>query len=270
MKKRLFYELIIFIFVIIVSFIAVYFALIKFNEFEIVKSDSFDFELEEKLKNLIKEQLVMENNIITDPSVTDPVIQVADRLYKNIDDLGYELDIVIVDSPIVNAGAFPGGLIVIYTGLLKSAASFEEISAVLAHEIGHVSARDSMKAIKRQLGLAVVVASITGGNGGSIVGDIVKLVVNGKYSREQERDADDFAFRLLIKSGINPVHFANFLQKLDKISGLDKNILKYISTHPDTEERIKYATGMSDLFRGEEEQFDMNFEEYKSLLPTLF
>ena len=76
----------------------------------------------------------------------------------------------------------------------------------------------------------------------------------------------------MIKSGINPIHFAEIFSKMKEKEKniIDKKILKYISTHPDIDSRIEKAKNMSKLFRGKEDKFKINWLKVKRSLPSVF
>ncbi|MHB8882311.1 MAG: M48 family metalloprotease [Thermodesulfovibrionales bacterium] len=156
----------------------------------------------------------------------------------------------LLASTEVNAFACPGGLIFITRGMLNSVKNEEELAAVLAHEIAHISHRDGIEAIKKSRwteALTVIgttaakqygssgVSQLVGIFEGSI-DDIVKtLVVNG-YSRSQEYDADKTAVGYLAKAGYDPSAMRSFLDRLaEQKKESDGGMLK---THPSTKDRI--------------------------------
>jgi predicted Zn-dependent protease len=134
--------------------------------------------------------------------------------------------------------AFPGGNIVIYSGLLKASSSVEEVVGVMAHEIQHVLHRHSLRRMGRSLGMSAVISMIFGDLGG--LGQIADLAVGVKllsHDREQEREADRGAVELLLKAKVNPEPFGLFFKKLEeKETAIDK-AFSWLSTHPASAER---------------------------------
>ncbi len=114
--------------------------------------------LELTLKSLIRESIKNEQRIAEAPLVNQSIAAISKRLLGAGDPLPYDLEILVLDSPVVNALAFPGGLIVVYSGLIERLESPEEMAAVLAHELGHVVHRDAMKNLIRQIGLSTLLS----------------------------------------------------------------------------------------------------------------
>ena len=142
-----------------------------------------------------------------------------------------------------NAFAFPGGVIVITDDMVKAAESPEEVLAVLAHEMGHVELRHTMRSVLQNSAIAVVAATITS-DAASLSGAVAGLpvlVAQTQYSREFESAADDYAFRLLKRKGHSPAAFASIMERLAKKYVQEERAFAYVSTHPVTEERVKRA-----------------------------
>jgi len=144
-----------------------------------------------------------------------------------------------------NAFALPGGALVITDALVKLARSDDQIAAVLAHELGHVRYRHSLRMALQAAGLAALAAALFG-DATSIVGLATTLPVallQSGYSRELESEADDYAFRRLKEVGISPKAFAEMMVLLEK--GHEKRSgarsSDYFSTHPATAKRIARA-----------------------------
>jgi predicted Zn-dependent protease len=143
-----------------------------------------------------------------------------------------------------NAFALPGGVIVMTDQLVELAGSEEEILAVLAHEIGHVEERHSLRQILQSSGIALLAATVTGDAAtvGTAVAGLPVILAQTSYSRGFETVADDFAFDLLRRNSISPAVFADFMERLDTDSELYED-LSFLSTHPVTSDRIERARG---------------------------
>lgn len=142
-----------------------------------------------------------------------------------------------------NAFALPGGTIVLTDDLVNFADSPEEIVAVLAHEIGHVELRHTLRIILQNSIVGVATTAITS-DAASLsvaIASFPMLVAQTKYSREFETEADEYAFRLLKQKGYSPAAFASLMEKFVKKYGKGDNMYSFISTHPITTERIKRA-----------------------------
>jgi len=151
----------------------------------------------------------------------------------------------VLDTPVVNAFALPGGYIYVTRGILAMMNSEAELAAVLAHELGHVSARHSVQRLSKlllvQAGLTVGSALSDAFSEISGVASIGIQLLFLKYSRDDEREADALGVEYSRKSGYNPgemISFFSSLQKLGDLSG-GQSLPGFLSTHPLTSERIQ-------------------------------
>lgn len=156
---------------------------------------------------------------------------------------------IVLNSSEINAFACPGGIIFITRGMLQLAQSEDELAAILAHEIAHISNRDGINSIKqarwtealtiigttalKQYGSADLAKLVSIFEGS--IDDVLKtLVVNG-YSKTQEYSADEKAIQYLTNAGYNPYALLNVIERISKYTAYSGGILK---THPDSAERI--------------------------------
>ncbi|MDH5637197.1 MAG: M48 family metalloprotease [Nitrospinota bacterium] len=161
---------------------------------------------------------------------------------------------LLISSPEINAFAAPGGFVFITTGLYSKLKTEEQLAAVLAHEISHVTLRHGLSAIKTAnltqafsiIGTEAMMeygakelAQLTAAFEDSINDIVNQLVVNG-YSRSQEYDADSEAMRVAWKAGYDPAGLTRFLSTLNSISG--KNGAGFFKTHPPAADRLKKAS----------------------------
>ncbi len=142
-----------------------------------------------------------------------------------------------------NALALPGGIIVITDDMVKAAETTEEVLAVLAHEIGHVELRHTMRSVLQNSVVAVAAAAVTS-DAASLsvaIAGLPALLAQRKYSRKFETAADDYAFRLLKQKGYSPAAFASLMERLAKKDEKEMGPFAYVSTHPVTAERVRRA-----------------------------
>lgn len=143
-----------------------------------------------------------------------------------------------------NAFAIPGGTVVVTDQMLALMTADDEFSAVMAHEIGHLEKRHSIRSVLQQGGAWMAVSAIVGDTSGlsSIAAALPATLVDSAYSRSFEREADDYAFARLRQMQISPRAFAALMRKMQKQAELgEPGALKYFSSHPPTEERIEAA-----------------------------
>lgn len=185
------------------------------------------------------------------PSQLPP--QTKRRVQKNLQeciDAHKSLDITLVFKkggklgP--NAFALPGGTVVFTDEMVEIAENDQELTAVLAHEIGHVVYRHGMRRMIQDSLLSFTVMALTGDTSGvsEIFLGLPVILTELAYSREFERMADQYALDYLRSYEIPPSRFADILVRIEKSGqhqqkGNQKKLSDYLSTHPLTKDRIK-------------------------------
>ena len=143
-----------------------------------------------------------------------------------------------------NAFAFPGGVIVITDDMVKAAASREEVLAVLAHEVGHVELRHTLRSILQNsvIGAAAAMVTSDAASLSVAVAGLPMLLAQTRYSRKFETEADEYAFRLLRQKAYSPAAFALLMERLAKAKEAKQaGAFPYLSSHPLTAERVERA-----------------------------
>lgn len=157
-------------------------------------------------------------------------------------EVNYDLNIAVFNHKMVNAFAAPGGQIVLMRGLIEKAESPDEVAAVLAHEIGHVEARDTTRAALRTAGSAGLLSMVLGDfAGGSAVLVVAEYTLNASYTREAEGKADQFALNMMQASGTDAGALGTFFDRLAGLEAGGPGLPVYLSSHPDTKERANAA-----------------------------
>jgi predicted Zn-dependent protease len=145
-----------------------------------------------------------------------------------------------------NAFALPSGVIVFTDGLVELAVDDQEIVAVLAHECGHLEQRHALRSVLQNSAAFVALALVTGdvSSATAFGGALPAFLIQSRFSREFEREADAHAVTVLRRAGIDPAHLATMLGRLSKTAREpDAKVLHYLGTHPSTPERIEAITG---------------------------
>ena len=186
-----------------------------------------------------------DETILTNSAWAGPVSNITSRLLPVVEKSGYEFKFHIKQDTNVNAFAIPGGHVVILTGLLEHADSAEEVAGVLAHEIAHVTRRHSLQNIIKSAGLLVILQALVGDASGlfGMATEASRYLLQQKFSRDFEREADDTGWAYLVEANIDPRGMTRFFEKLKKLmaeSGMDvmENTLSLVNTHPASQERI--------------------------------
>jgi Zn-dependent protease with chaperone function len=144
----------------------------------------------------------------------------------------------VLATPIANAFALPGGRIYLFSGLLAKAESADEIASVLAHELGHLKHRDSVRELIHTGGTSFLIGLLFGDvTGSSAVIFASRTLVTASYSREAEQDADSFAIDVMHRLGRSPKGLGELLFRVTGKEA-DKS-LSILASHPLTEDRLK-------------------------------
>lgn len=200
-----------------------------------------------------------------DPRVAGYVADLGNRL-KNVSEMADQrFTFTVLDSPVPNAFALPGGYVYVTRGLLALANDEAELGGVLAHEIGHVTARHTAqrydRAVAGQVGatLATILGGVLLGDAGAQLGQqaggaAATAYVQG-FSREQEFEADQLGVRYLSRAGYDPMAMATFLETLqqqDRLqrlqAGRDPNAdtFSFYASHPRTMDRVVRAAAAAE------------------------
>ncbi|MCH7794564.1 MAG: M48 family metalloprotease [Proteobacteria bacterium] len=188
-----------------------------------------------------------------DPAIDAYVTGIGDLLVKTSETPDLKFTFTVLDTPMVNAFALPGGYVYITRGLLALADNEAEVAGVLAHEIGHVTARHSaerygqtMAANILGLGLGILLGS---GPVTDLYGAVAGVALRS-YSREQEYESDLLGVRYMSRAGYDPGAMATFLTRLLAHGRLEAELrgqpgkadaFDIMQTHPRTADRIARA-----------------------------
>jgi predicted Zn-dependent protease len=147
------------------------------------------------------------------------------------------------DSKTVNAFALPGGQIFITRALYDRLENEAQLAGVLGHETGHVIGRHSAQQMaKGKLGQmlagAAGVATSDRGSGGAMAAQMVNQMMQLKYSRKDELEADNFGLRYMTDAGFDPRQMLRVMQILKQASGSGGRGPDIFATHPDPDARI--------------------------------
>lgn len=193
---------------------------------------------------------IIEDSVISAKfdSLFNPIVKVAN--YSDIDFQFY-----LCEDPSLNAFALPGGHIVINTGTIHKIKRIEELHGVLAHEIAHVTKRHHVRGLVGNAGMFLVLQGFLGGEAGLIgtLGESAGQLSSLFYSREYETESDKVGFGYLTDANIDPSGMVDFFERIqkeyskmgmDSLSEKTGGLSNYLSTHPDTQERIDYLKEM--------------------------
>jgi len=176
----------------------------------------------------------------TDPAGHAALDAMAARLVAD-QSLPYDLSVEVFDHEMINAFAAPGGQVVLFRGLLESASDPDAVAAVLAHEIGHVVARDPTRVALRSVGSAGLLSLVLGDvTGGAFLVFLGEQLLNTSYSREAEVAADRYALEMLDTAQVSADGLAAFFASVAEMVGTPM-LPEALSSHPDLDGRAARA-----------------------------
>lgn len=184
------------------------------------------------------------------------------RLTRHWPEAPYRFRVEIDESEELNALAYPGGLIVVTSGLLDQVESENELAFVLGHELAHFRNRDHMRGLGRGVLFSVMLVVVSGSDGGADLGaTIADLTLRG-FSRKQESAADEFGLGLVQQEYGHVADAWRFFEHIDNEGVEPSRLMEYLSTHPSSNDRvealIKIAADNGWLITGDITPIDWN------------
>ncbi|XP_015876177.1 mitochondrial metalloendopeptidase OMA1 [Ziziphus jujuba] len=170
------------------------------------------------------------------------VRSISDNVMKAMKDKGDGLnwEVVVVDKPEdCNACCYPGGKIVVYTGILKHLTSDAEIAAVIGHEFGHGVARHGAESVTSLVWLGFLRFILKRFVMSFIANAMLKIFLKLPLSRRMEKEADYIGMMLMASAGYDPRVAPKVFEKLEKLMGDESSIGEFLSTHPSGKKRAQ-------------------------------
>ena len=169
----------------------------------------------------------------------ESVASIVHGLQSHWPDREYEIRVIVAEDEDANALAVPGGVIVVTNGLLDEVRSENELAFILGHEMGHFRNRDHLRGLGRGIAFSLMFAAISSSDGGADLGLAVADLTLRRFSRDQENDADRFGLELVQAQYGHVGESWRFFERLNEIDGRPGLLTTYLSTHPETGERIQ-------------------------------
>jgi predicted Zn-dependent protease len=195
---------------------------------------------ERKIGEDVSAKLRERFGVVQDPAIHKYVTLVGTTLAKQSDRPGLNWTFIVLDTDGVNAFASPGGLVHVTRGALGIIKSEAELAGVLGHEIGHVTRKHTINAIKKNN--LVKMGSDAAASRSAIIGQYGNIayenILENSFDRGDEVDADRVSVELTKKAGYAPASLAEFLVRLDE---RNKNMPErngLFASHPETKIRI--------------------------------
>jgi predicted Zn-dependent protease len=207
---------------------------------------SISLDEEWQLGQQLAQEVARQVRLSNDQRAIGYLTQVGERLHARTPLANRPFTFHIVDDNDVNAFAIPGGHIYVNRGLIAQADRENMLASVLAHEMIHVVARHSIKQME-QANAINAIGSILLGNAGQIAQIAGQIAAGGamaRFSRADEKEADDLGLELMAAAGYNP---SGMLDMFQKLLALEKSspgaVARFFSDHPGTQDRINDISG---------------------------
>ena len=212
------------------------------REFMIVSEEQ-----EQQIGNQTHPQVIEQFGIYDEkPELNKMVADIGARVAAVSDRPDLPWRFTLLDSPMVNAMALPGGYVYVTRGILERMNSEDELAGVIAHEVGHVTARHSAQRMSQSqlANIGLMVGSIIAGPAATqAYGSLAQLgagLLFTRYSRQQETQADLLGTAYMTEAGFNPVGAEQMLMALQRLERGDTSSLeRYFVDHPDPAKRVK-------------------------------
>lgn len=189
--------------------------------------------------------------IIQDAEINRYINVLGDSVAGLSDDRDLDWHFFVVDSKEVNAFALPGGFIYVNRGLIERSDQLDQLAGVLGHEIGHVTNRHSVKLMEKEqaanigIALGCVLTRVCESQATGALVDVAGGAIFAKFSREDEKEADESGVQYVTRAGIDPRGIPQMFEKLIEERGArPAGVEAWFSTHPLEEDRVADTNAM--------------------------
>jgi len=220
----------------------------------------FGTEKEEAIGHSVSKQIEKQFKVVDDIDVNERVRNILARIAAVCDrkELVYVIRVLAEDE--INAVSLPGGYIYVFKGLLDAVKDDDQLAGVIAHEVGHITARHSIKRMQASYGyLLLQIASVQSGSVALVQGvSALAAMAFSSYSQQDEFEADRLAIKYAAAAGYDPSAMADVLRLIkEKTAKGPLRPISYLRTHPYIPERIAMINRQI--------QGQMTFQDYLNL-----
>ncbi len=228
---------------------------------------------EEKLGDSMIEQVAPAELRCSDPQRLAKIEELVKAMLATQGETEYRFKIHVVNQPIFNALAAPGGHIVIFRGLLDRTENAEELAGVLAHELQHILKRHVTRSLLEYASTSFLVAAVIGDVSGivSFGVEAAQMLAQMRFSRQHESEADEAGLQMLLASQIDPAGMIAFFEAVRKEEGQGSSALSFIASHPQTEVRIARLKSLIAASPSGSQKLlpDYSWEDIKKICPAV-
>ncbi len=225
---------------------------VKLPDLGLSASSVFSPELDRRIGAAFMRQVRATMRVVDEPELQAYVRTLGLNLASRSHSPELRFHFFLVDNPVINAFAGPGGNIGIHSGLVNISESESELASVFAHEISHVTQRHLPRAFERQSQmstptLAAMIGALILTAASPEAGQAALLAVQGgsaqmqiDFTRHNEKEADRVGLQLLHQAGFDPAAMPGFFGRMAEASKFSRgrDIPEFLLTHPVTRDRI--------------------------------
>lgn len=244
-------------------------------------------EWEEGLGKRVFAQYEIGAQLIEDKAVAAQLKKLTDPLEQQIENPRYPFRFHIARDSQINAFALPGGYVVINSELILRARSADELLGVTAHEMSHVTEQHGMRSVITSAGVLLIAQGLLGDVAGlaATLASAAPLLLNQSYSRGFEKQADKRGVELLQRAGIDPLGMVRFFELVqseekkrqekirktagDRTADVLEGASKFLSTHPQTQDRIEAIRKMAAKQPGPYVNLDADFQRLQEQVRAI-
>ena len=195
-----------------------------------------------QLGNQLAAQVESQVQLNNDPRLNDYVRSVGERIHARTPLADRPFTFKVINDRSVNAFAIPGGHVYINSGLIAQADKADMLAGVMAHEMSHVIARHAIKQAEQAQEINTIGSILLGQNPSALQSIVANILAGGamaKFSRTDEKEADDLGIGYMSAAGFDPHGMLDMFQKLLSLERSSPNAVdKFLSDHPTTQSRI--------------------------------
>lgn len=189
-------------------------------------------------------QVVQTYGLYNDSQLDGYINSMGQKMAKMSHRPNLDFSFKVLDSPVINAFAVPGGYIYFTRGILAYLNNEAELAGVMGHEIGHVTARHSVQQYTRAMGTQLLLglgsAMSETFNKYAGIAEFGVSMMFLRFSRDNERQADELGVEYSSKVGYDALNMANFFVTLERMHPSEGGVLPdWFSTHPNPTDRVK-------------------------------
>ena len=192
----------------------------------------------------------------SDPLIIDYLEHLLDRLAVHSELQDKHLDLILVKNETLNAFAVPGGVIGVHTGLFNYAQSENQLSAVLSHEMAHLSQRHYARQLEQQKNMSIpfyagmlaslVLMATSGSNSDAGLAALASTQAAAidaqlRFSRQNEQEADRIGLQTMVDAGLDPYAASDMFEEMLRLTRYGRRPPEFLLTHPVTESRVADA-----------------------------